>query len=563
MSKILTLTGATLKSFIRNWTSIVLLIIMPLILITLLFFSFNPNGIQKIPIGVISEYKELDIKSYENSYFSYLRISEYTNLAECTQNIKLHKEYICMNIHGSSPIVVDIYYDNTQNVVIWEILERIKSSVDYLQKQKSKEQVSDFLVKFRDALGKLTALNQQIGTTNTQIDTYIYNVDNAIGELSSAKSDLSTTISEMDQDISDIKSTESDMRSSKNQMYSSTLSYINYYESTLSQNNLPYDTSARNNLNTYNNRIESQFSDVDARVSRYETASSKGKSYMNNIDGEIMQLRDIKSQLGQHKASLQKSKSDIDTVQGNFNGIGTLDAELLINPIVLYNTPTYIPQTSQVSKSEVVTANDVIKGINLLSLQTIFPTMLFLIVLFLSLLVSNFIALSDINSPASQRIRLIRHISIYNMVSTYISSLIIVTIPMFCVLLMGSAIFQLPIFANFFNVFIILFMVASIFIMLGSLLAHMIRKESITLLATTFLLIFFIFLSGFILPTEKMSSVVGAASNAFPGKIGLNAFDKIVFYNLGTSSIVPELTLLTIWFIVMTVAVMIVRRIRG
>ena len=107
--------------------------------ITLLFFSFNPNGLQKIPIGIIGADKEFNINEYKDSYFSYLKIKQYDLVGDCIGDLKNHKQYLCLEILPQNPVIVNVLYDNTQNVVIWEILDRIKMSVDYLQKQKSKE----------------------------------------------------------------------------------------------------------------------------------------------------------------------------------------------------------------------------------------------------------------------------------------------------------------------------------------------------------------------------------------------------------------------------------------
>jgi len=562
LRKTFTLINATLKSFIRNWSSIMMLIVFPLLLILLLFFAFNPDGLQKIPIGVVGGYADFDMNKYSSEYFPYLKISTYDNLDSCMNGIKIHKEYLCLEIKQQSPIIVNVYYDNTQSVVIWEILDRIKSSIDYLQKQKSKESVSNFLVEFGAALDKLETFKEQVAVTNNQIDSYIGGVDSTIVKLSNAKSDLSTTINNMDRDINDVKTTRNSLKSEKDNMYSGIMSYINTYESTLNQAGIQYDIGARGYVANENSKIDSKFYEMDSRIATYETASAQGKQYINDMSDGMVALGQVKTELINHKAALTKSYADINSIQGEFQGINTLNPELLVNPVVVMNIPAYVPKTSYTGNGN-VTVQEVVKGINMLSLQTLFPTMLFLITLFLALLISSFIALSDINSSSLKRVNLIKNIAFHNILSVYLSSLIIIAVPVFCVLLMGSSLFQLSIFANGWAILAILFMVSSIFIILGMLIAQIIRKESITLLTTTFLLILFIFLSGFILPTEKMSDVVGAMSNYFPGKIGNNAFIKVVFYDQGISTIGGEFQLLLAWLLVLTILLIFVYHYRN
>jgi len=535
-----------------------MLIVFPLLLITLLFFGFNPDGLQKIPIGVIGSYSEFDMSGYSEEYFPYLRISSYDTLDFCLNQLKVHREYLCLEIEQQSPIVVNIYYDNTQSVVIWEVLNRIKSSIDYLQKEKSKESVSNFLTSFGAALDKLDTFKQQVAVTNNQIDSYIGGVDNSIIKLSNARSDLSNTINNMDRDIADVKNTRNELKGEKDSMYGGIMSYLNTYDSILIQNNISYTSPARNEIIMRNNNIDSKFYEMDSRIATYETASIQGKGYINDISNSMVSLGQVKNELVSHKSSLTQSYNDICSIQKEFQGMTQLNPELLVNPVVVMNIPAYVPAYSSNQDFSNVTVKQVVQGVNMLSLQTLFPTMLFLITLFLALLISSFIALNDVNSSANQRVKLIKNIFIHNILSIYTSSLIIISVPVFCVLLLGSTIFQLAIFANGWTILLILLLVSSVFIILGMLLAQIIRKESIALLTTTFLLILFIFLSGFILPTEKMSDSVGAMSRYFPGKIGHNAFNKIVFYGQHISTISQELNLLLIWIIVLTTMLVLV-----
>jgi len=60
-----------------------------------------------------------------------------------------------------------------------------------------------------------------------------------------------------------------------------------------------------------------------------------------------------------------------------------------------------------------------------------------------------------------------------------------------------------------------------------------------------------------------MSDVVGAMSNYFPGKIGNNAFIKVVFYDQGISTIGGEFQLLLAWLLVLTILLIFVYHYRN
>jgi energy-coupling factor transporter ATP-binding protein EcfA2 len=159
-------------------------------------------------------------------------------------------------------------------------------------------------------------------------------------------------------------------------------------------------------------------------------------------------------------------------------------------------------------------AEDIAKGLNLISLQTLFPTILFLIVIFISLLVSCFVTLQEINSTAAPRLNMIKGLFMPQILSNYLTSMIIISFPVFIVVILGHFLFKLPILDHTISSFTILFLMSS-----------------------TFVLILLMFYSGFLLPVERMSSFASTVSLSMPGKLAVGSFAKVVFYRLPFSSI--------------------------
>ena len=96
-------------------------------------------------------------------------------------------------------------------------------------------------------------------------------------------------------------------------------------------------------------------------------------------------------------------------------------------------------------------------------------------------------------------------------------------------------------------VMIIEVMLASIFILMGILLSYLIRNESITLLITTFVLIFFLYFSGFLQPIERMSYLSSIFATYTPINMALFAFNKVIFYQQGFFNIIFEMFVLFQW----------------
>jgi hypothetical protein len=179
------------------------------------------------------------------------------------------------------------------------------------------------------------------------------------------------------------------------------------------------------------------------------------------------------------------------------------------------------------------------------------------------LLISSFLSLAEINSTAHERIMLIRGIFWHEFFAIYLSSLIIISIPILCVLALGQYLFLIDILNNIGVVILLLFLLASIFILLGTALAYLIKKESITLLLCAFILVFLIFFSGFILPIERMSPISGAVASNMPGKITLSAFNEAVFYSQPLGALASAIHALLLWLAIMILITLTVKKVKN
>jgi len=552
--KVRPLTSANLKGFARNWKSVVLLLGIPIILITLIFTSFNPDGIQKIPVGMVV-LTDFDMEEYQPTFFPYLWVSYYASRDNCKAAIKEYRQYACLLISGDEQISITIYYDNTRDPIIWEIIQRIKTSVSRLQDIQSQMMAQGIQSDATNTLPTIQKFKQKLGQTNTQISDYIVELDNSASKMSNARSELSSTLYQMNQDLNDIDNTKDDLQYAKNQHYQTAkdnLYYMNMYINSLysvsgaeyyAGKMKEYVDKLDSEVNYYNNKAEDEFGVIDNKIYSYRQAKNSGDRYVEDLNLAINEVQGTKSDLKSAQKDISLYTQEIATIEKKIENIGGMDTDLLLNPIVVFNEPTFIPDW----KGDPEDANEqtMVQAFNLIGLQTLYPTILFLNILFLSILISSFITLKEINSIANIRRQLVKGIFFPEIISTFISAIIITSVPILCVMAAGQYLFGLKIMENVIPVTLIVFMVTTIFVMIGMILTYLIRKESITLLVATFTLIFFMFFSGFLLPIERMSSGFYVMANFLPSKIGLSSFNRIVFYSQAPSGF--ELAYLLIW----------------
>lgn len=569
--KTLPLISANLKGFIRNWKNISVLILLPLTLILLIFLSFNADGLRKIDVGYAIGEQTLNEADFEKAVGTFARLTRYSTIQQCLSRLEAYDEYVCIDVRGNGPYTLDVFYDNTREPVIWEIIERIKQAVRTLQREHSKAIATDFLTRFKTTLNKLDDYKTSLDATNNQLGIYAAEVSSSVLTLQDARQDLLDALTKMDGDIRDGRLAIYDAKTAKNQELSAARTYLYYADNALNNHGQPsepwYVTSTKayidqieDELNDLDENVDAELNDANERLNEYDRSSAEGKQYAYEINTGINRLKQVRIELTNYQTKITNIQKDLANIQEEFDDLTTLDAETLVNPVVIHNMPAYIPEAKD--PIEDASPEDIARGANFISLQTIFPTVLIMISLFLSLLIGSFVTLNEINGSAHERVRLVKHIFFPEFLATYLSALVIVIVPVFLVLLIGDSLFQLGLIANLLPITFMLFFLITNYILLGLFLAYLLRKESLTLTISTFLLVAILFFTGFLLPLERMSPIAATLAGLNPATLVLAAFNQVTFYNAGFAVIAPTLTVLALETILFMIVVLFVKFMR-
>lgn len=564
-----------IKGFVRNWRSVVLLLALPLILISALFLSFNPSGLQTVSIGYVYEGDvSLDKAVIRNAFADFARLSEYGSFDDCAGQLAAYREYACIVARGTTPVTLTIHYDNTREPVIWEILERTKQTVAAIERSQSTGVASDFLTRFRNAEQRLITYDNQLQSTDAALEQAITTLQLRVNELSSERSNLDTTLTNLQNDIiqsrNDLSSARNDISAARtdalNAIYlvQNTISLIPSTNETASLRSSAL-TQAQQTANEVTevtgdaldaiNRAQTKLNDYEDALSRGRQTSARLTTLTNELTNAITSLRN-------YQTTIRSTRSELTAIRNDFAALKSVDASTLVEPVKIAQEPFYIPKTP----TDVPDALKDTDGFSFILLQTMFPSMLVLVLLFLSLLIGAFVTLQQINSTAYLRIRLAQRTFLLDSVAIFLGALTIVTLPAVVVLVLGAMIFQLPIIATFGVVFPLVALFIATFVLAGMLLAYIFRSESITLMVSTFFLVFIVFLTGILLPIERMHPFVSLVSHISSSTIFLETFKQVIFH--GTNGFwnsviydVPLIILLIQVFVISNV-VLIVKKLR-
>lgn len=560
--KVLTLVTINLKRFIRNWRSVALLVGFPLLIVGAIFASFSPAQ-KQVPVGTIDNTEEFDYGEFKDRASSFAEIQKYNNTSECVRDIKKYKTYVCTvisKVEDKEQYEMRVYYDNTREVIDNTILSGIKSITNNMQIQYSRRRASRALSEvgnltedIRDARSDAQEIDKELKRETSRLDKKII-------ELRNTRRNLKSRLQEMDEDVNETEEDINDFNERRKKIYSnldSNITLINTLLTTASAqtsgNIQEIEKSEKkvedveNQLENYNEEIKNEIEQVNEMIENYREFRKQSRTYLAEINQTIKELNNTKRRLKNYRDRIQKVDKKLGTMESKYSKASEMEAGEIANFVKTRNNKVYNPEDSDA---------------NLLILQTIYSTLLMLVSLFVSILISKFVTLNHINSKARKRVSATPHTFISEYFSTYLTSMIIITIPLTCVLLFGQYFFKLPIIQNLSSTAIILALFCSTLVNLGITSAHLIRDESITLLIGSFIIVFMIFYSGFVLPIEMMSTIPRTIASIMPGNTATQAFDLTILYKQPISAAKSQLTSLTIWNIILTATALKTKKLR-
>lgn len=263
--------------------------------------------------------------------------------------------------------------------------------------------------------------------------------------------------------------------------------------------------------------VQVQITDVtNARVS----VDSKVDSLVLGLDESFKILEGI-----------QTSFSNIDK---NIASIPVSSAENIVSPITTVIKPVSVKGTH---------------------LNYVFPSLIVLIIMFISILLASTLVMMEKHSPAYFRNFITPVSNLTYVLSMYLTTLFLVILQIIIILGISSYFFKAHIVENIFHIGSVLLLLSSVFILLGMLIGYMFSSEETGTLASISAGSIFLFLSDLILPLESMPAYILKIARFNPFVIGQNILRKAIIFGTKIDVMADEVYLLIIYCVLLIVAI--------
>ncbi|PIN79056.1 hypothetical protein COV16_05150 [Candidatus Woesearchaeota archaeon CG10_big_fil_rev_8_21_14_0_10_34_8] len=598
------------RNILRSKSSALIILLGPFLIILLIGLAFNTTGLHNIKVSIYAEetndvFEEI-VTSLKDNEFT---VIDSTTEEECIDFVKNGEAHICISFSGdltSDEIErkLTFHVDYSKVNLVFSILNVITHEVDSIAEDLSVE-YTKLLIEQMDATAQeISEKSSTITSLANNAEQMQQNLELLSAELKSMQVDSdSFGLSDVESQIADSSSQIDEFGAIAEETTESGLALLDELES--------YITSFETELQTQIDTIE----DFDDTVSSYATlacsfdfssvdgldfdpcdelgeiedsldeAISQAESAGDDFDEIVSQLDDVRDDLDTAlesqqeildaasenieslSAQLGESATKIDEL-GNQRDSIVADLDEMISALdenlaTIDDIQTGIEEISDnLANAEITDPEQIVNPI-LTQIKPILesksyldytmPALLVLVVMFMSILLSSTIVMTEKNTRAYFRNYITPVPDVTFLLSIYLTNIIIVFIQGIILLFIAQLAFGVSIFANLISILIALILISSIFILLGMSIGYLFVSEETGTLASISMASIFLLFSSFLIPIESLSEAIGAIAKYNPFVISESVLRQLLIFGNSIFAAMNDVMLLLFYLIILSV----------
>ncbi|GIU69283.1 MAG: hypothetical protein KatS3mg002_0519 [Candidatus Woesearchaeota archaeon] len=547
--KVLKITFKNLKLLMRSKTSMFVTIFGPLLIMLFVGFAFNNPSASKLNVGYYSpEKNNLTLAFIEalsdNQYFF---VAEYNSQESCVEMIEQGKVHVCVifpkdfEISNNQKNELIFYVDQSRTNFVYAILDTINKKISIASTQLSTQLTNELLsvIVFsqktnNENIAKIIALKSSISDLNKKISdikSKLGSIDLSAADIDS--SDLINKITALSKDVDTLRNNGKSLADSSYSLIES----LNQDGSGCSGNCTSIVNSFESDVDLYNSEINKTHNLTKRDILKLSEALDSLDQELNLLNERLSNARDTTtssaSTLSDVQSSIDKIKEDIDSIKiatekvnAQINALKVTSAENIVSPIT--------------TRVEPVTA----KSNNL---SFIFPYLVILMILFISIMLSSTIIIIEKTSRAYFRNFTTPTKDFTFIASVFLTSFFVIIIQLIFVLIIAYYFLNTTILTNIYLTILTLLIAIIVFVFLGMIIGYLFNSQEAVTMAAISVGSVLLFLSNLVLPLETMSVVVQQVAKYNPYVIASELLKKVTLFNQEWNLIKEDILLLMLF----------------
>ncbi|MEK6940365.1 MAG: ABC transporter permease [Nanoarchaeota archaeon] len=502
--KLRTMIKKDFKVLLRSRTSALIVFFGPLLIILLVGLAFNSSNLYNLKVASYSaSYSDLT-----NSVLDGLRNELYTivkmdSVEECQQRVRFNEFQICtafppdLNV-GSADNTVIFYVDESR----LNLAHLISSSINNIINKKKNELSIDLTKDLLSVLSDAKAL----------IEANIKRIDSLIDSQKSSLIQVDKTVSEF---------------SGLDLEYNSTLLNISVLEDVIRKKEAKQNESFTG--------VYDALDDVKLEI---EILGNKLTNADLVREISVEELKAVREKLVNAESELLKLETELGMLSNKIGNIKITDAGVIVNPI---NT-----------NIEKLSGSDT-------HLSFLFPTLLVMVIMFISILLSSTVVMKEKLSPAYFRNFIDPTGELLYMIGTFLTNILLVFFQLFIILIASIFFLKSQFMLLILPLFIMLVLISMVFILIGMLIGYMFKSEETSTLGSIAVASILLLFSNTILPLESIPGILRSIFQYNPFIISEGIIKKIVLFNEPLSTLLTGVLTLAAFVVVLFILCFVAR----
>jgi len=548
MVKLFSIIGKNIKVVSRSWMYVALLIILPTVLVLTTSLLLDSVNSKNVKIGIVDSPNSWEVQELIPDG----KFERFQTFEECESNLKSHSIPVCINpIEKYNGTTINIYFDNS-NLLISQYAKQ------YVSKKVLEEQLVVFELTLEEVLGKMDSLASDVQRAKSELETAYQELITQEERILAYQQNFSHIEENFDQVYSDVKHYQPLIKDNIE-----TLKEVKKYLG----DNLTEFNQQNQNLKDQINLIKpilqstlppDQYNDISARLDGMSNTLDILQKDINELNSRLyydnpdLMLADFNNAV----ATLDKTKNLLGELDGEINkGMQIIDenkkrAEDILKDIEANKAELEkIRDRARSTSDHKIVLNDAFE-INETASYLFFPLLLVLIIAFTSIILSNILVIEQTHRPSYIREIITPTKDSTFLFGDFIVSLSIVLIQVLILFLIGEFMFGLDIIFNFPYLFLVAILISSIFVLIGMSIGYLVRSKNISILISTFTLLFLIIFSDLLIPRQLAGVFIRLITSINPFVIA----DKLFFNTMVFSESINYASLYIAFLVVCLVA---------
>lgn len=536
MLTIFKIISKNFKLLTRSKASSLIVIFGPLLLIFLVGVAFDTTNTYNLNIGVYSgQFNNVTDSFIDKLNQNNFKVHKYDSEEKCTEDIKTGKTHTCVvfpsNMEFRTGVTNEIVFhiDYSKINIVWMILDTISAQLTATKSEISEDLTNIILSKLYGAQKKINEKKAAL----TDMKAKTKDVKDSISKIKDDLDKLDLSVNKQDFRVTELAEGNDNIKEGFYSLKNDTETRIEYVTDDLTS--VRGKVEGMGNLSaTINEKldlVEGNLGGISYKLNRTENITDKNwqnmsdsitalentvNKVMANLDSaartrslSLSSIDNMKGVLDESLNALNSIESTFDDINSEIGSIQVTSAEDIVNPI----KTTIKPVTQEKTQ-----------------LNYLFPSLMVLVIMFISILLSTTIIMMEKHSPAHFRNFITPIGDLTFIFGTYLTSIILVIAQLVIILIVSSIFFKTQIISNLLVISGLLFIITSLFTFLGIIIGYIFDSEETATLAAVSAGTIFMLLSSIILPLETMPDYVGQLAEYNPFVISTEMLRKAILF---------------------------------